>query len=655
MLKYMKTIKGRLLTVIMLLSLVICLVMTGINSFMLYNTAKDGLNTSAKLSAAAYSSAIENAIDTYKSKVESMAMDRRITSTASVEELQTVREDLKQKYNFQDVNFVKDDGTYFNNKSVNVSDSDFFKSAMAGKTYISSPQIKKTDGFVVLDIAAKINNGLGYNGIIFAELSNDVFSKIIKNVTIGKNGYGFMVDKSGTIIAHRDSSLVVSFTNYIALAKKDPAYSNMGVLTANMKKDQAGTTEINLNGSEKYIAYVPVKNTDNWVLAMVADENEMMVTFRKSIIISVITAIVFAVISYLVAQLFANSISKPVKVMVSAAQRIAQGELNTQINVDSKDEIGKLGTSFVKSNKSIRMYILELTKNLGDVAKGDLTINSSELEYCGDYKALRKAYVNIVTSLNSVINKIRQTSEQVASGSEQVSDVAKILAHGAAEQASSAEELSTSITEISSHIVDNVKRASYASENVNHVSSEIDTCNEHMRNMVAAMNEINNSSSQIGKIIKTIHDIAFQTNILALNAAVEAARAGTAGKGFAVVADEVRNLANKSAEAAKNTALLIENSITQVKNGTRIADETEKSLLKVVKSAKSVSDTVEQISLASKRQSTAINQVKQNIEQISNVVQTNSATAEECAAASEELSEDAKTMKVLVGKFKLEN
>ncbi len=360
------------------------------------------------------------------------------------------------------------------------------------------------------------------------------------------------------------------------------------------------------------------------------------------------------VLSLTIALAISRSISKPVKEMAEAAQRMAKGDLSVKINVNSRNEIGQLCTAFAESTASIRSYIADITNTLGEIEHGNLTI-VSELDYIGDYTDLKKAYLGILESLNDTLGQINQAAEQVSSSSDQVSNGAQALAQGATEQASSIEELSASITEISTQVKDNAEHATNASLNVHHVRSEIEISSKHMSDMVTAMSQINDSSSQIRKIIKTIEDIAFQTNILALNAAVEAARAGAAGKGFAVVADEVRNLASKSAEAAKNTTTLIENSMKQVENGTKIADETAKSLLQVVESVKVVSDTVEKISKASSQQADSIGQVTLGVEQISGVVQTNSATAEESAAASEELSGQAQTLKVLVGKFKLRN
>jgi methyl-accepting chemotaxis protein len=369
-------------------------------------------------------------------------------------------------------------------------------------------------------------------------------------------------------------------------------------------------------------------------------------------LVIVLVIVISFIISLILALSISRGISKPAKEMAEAAQRMANGDLSVQISVNSTDEIGQLGAAFAETIKAIKAYITDISVNLAKMAQGDLCISPS-VEFKGDFVELEKSISEIVISFNDALTQIKQVSEQVSSGSEEVSNGAQSLAQGASEQASSIEELSASISEISTHVRDNAGHAANASVNVSRVSSEIEISNQHMGEMVAAMSQINNSSNQIQKIIKTIEDIAFQTNILALNAAVEAARAGAAGRGFAVVADEVRNLASKSAEAAKNTTTLIENSLKQVVNGSRIADETAKSLLRVVESAKVVSDTVEKISMASNRQSSAISQVTLGVEQISGVVQTNSATAEESAAASEELSGQAQTLKELVKKFNL--
>jgi methyl-accepting chemotaxis protein len=369
-------------------------------------------------------------------------------------------------------------------------------------------------------------------------------------------------------------------------------------------------------------------------------------------IIIILVILLSLIISLIIAVTMSRGISKPVKEMADAARRMSEGDLNVQINVVSKDEIGQLGAAFSESIASIRAYIADITKVLGEMSRGNLTV-TSDLDYIGDYAELKNSCTGILTSLNDTLGQINQASEQVSSGSEQVSNGAQALAQGATEQASSVEELSATITEISTQVKENAEHATNASKNVNDVRSEIEVSNQHMSEMVNAMSQINDSSSQIGKIIKTIEDIAFQTNILALNAAVEAARAGAAGKGFAVVADEVRNLASKSAEAAKDTTSLIENSMKQVESGTKIADETAKSLLRVVESTKAVAETVGQISQASNRQSDAIGQVTLGVDQISSVVQTNSATAEESAAASEELSGQAQILQELVNKFKL--
>lgn len=349
-----------------------------------------------------------------------------------------------------------------------------------------------------------------------------------------------------------------------------------------------------------------------------------------------------------------RSITSPVKEIDQVAKNIAAGNLDEEIRYSSRDELGTLAVNFNSTVSRLRdyvNYIDEISKVLDQVAEGNLVFQLT-YDYAGEFAKVKTALTNISDSLNNTMAQISQSSDQVASGSEQVSAGAQALSQGATEQASAIEELAATINDISGKIIATADRAGDVHSQSSETGREVEQCNEQMFELVNAVRDIGESSSQIGKIIKTIEDIAFQTNILALNAAVEAARAGTAGKGFAVVADEVRNLASKSAEASKSTSVLIEGSARSVEKGMKIADETAASLQKAVISTENTVKAVDKITEATAEQSQAVSQVTQGMDQISSVVQTNSATAEESAAASEELSGQAVILKELVGQFK---
>lgn len=351
-----------------------------------------------------------------------------------------------------------------------------------------------------------------------------------------------------------------------------------------------------------------------------------------------------------------RAITRPMKKVEEAMGEMAAGSLNITIDYESKDELGVLAQKMRFIANGISGIVADISYLLGEMAEGNFDVNSKvEDTYIGDYSPILAAIKNINFKLSDTLSQINQSSDQVSSGSEQVSSGAQALSQGATEQASSIQELAAAITEISGQVKANAQNASDASNIVNQTGSEINASNEKMGHLITAMREISTSSQEIGKVIKTIEDIAFQTNILALNAAVEAARAGAAGKGFAVVADEVRNLASKSAEAAKGTTTLIEGSVKAVENGTKLVDDTAKSLVSVVKGAGEAAKMVDQISKDSVQQAQSITQVTEGIDQISSVVQTNSATAEESAAASEELSGQAAMLKSLVSRFKIKS
>ena len=403
---------------------------------------------------------------------------------------------------------------------------------------------------------------------------------------------------------------------------------------------------------KKVVELVKPLDTETDSLRQEAMERNVRITNRSSIFI-VGMLLVSVAIAIFIAVRVTKMIVNPLKEVEEAMGRIAQGKMQQEFTYESDDEVGLLIENVKKSCEILEESIGDLTRLLTEMADGNFDIRVKDGVYKGDLQPILLAIRQMNRNLSSTLSQINIASDEVANGADQVSSGAQALSQGATEQASAVEELAATINDISMQVQKTADNAREASAKVTEAQNELLFSNEHMSEMIEAMQEIEQKSGDIGKIIKTIEDIAFQTNILALNAAVEAARAGEAGKGFAVVADEVRNLASKSAEAASNTTNLIEGTIQAVTNGTHIAGQTAEALRVTVESTKQVVDYVDKISNAAIEQADAINQVTQGVDQISSVVQTNSATAEESAAASQELAGQSQLLKTLVGKFHL--
>ncbi|MBE5994940.1 MAG: methyl-accepting chemotaxis protein [Paenibacillaceae bacterium] len=482
-------------------------------------------------------------------------------------------------------------------------------------------------------------------GAVGIDFSLDGLVKTIGSYQLGETGFYILTSKEGQVIFHPDKDMV----------NKKIADLN---ISQNMKDALSSSTEgflsFTSNQSETE-GYVRKVGDTGWTVAAGLPVKEFYEGYRA------ITASMFGVfaVALLVVIVMILIISKmivaPLKKLTKTANLIADGRLDISAEVSSNDETGQmalaLNRTVVQLNRYIG-YIHEITQVLQVMADGTMQIELHQ-DYKGEFAPVKEALLTISQSLNRTLKLIQASADEVGIGADQVSQGAQTLASGSAEQAATIEELSASIESMSHQAQQNLEQVKKAAGSVLISSQGLLKSNEFMEQLSSAMREISSSSDKINSITKVIEDIAFQTNILALNAAVEAARAGEAGKGFAVVADEVRSLAEKSAEAAGQTAAIIVHSSETVSKGEKLVVITAETLNEVAVNSGFVETVIGEIEASSKSQAEAAIQMYQALSQVSSVVQSNAATAEESSASSEELAAQAQTLRDEVGRFKL--
>lgn len=429
-----------------------------------------------------------------------------------------------------------------------------------------------------------------------------------------------------------------------------------------LEQGKAYVGKASILGEEHLCSYVPTRDADGEVDGLIfagISMSDVATQINLTVVLSFVAGVVLIFAGIMVVGAYIKQVvTRPLFRLTVLAETLEQGNLGLSMSQDimadihSDDEIGILAQSFDKTISRLKNYIGEISSTLESVASGDLTLQISQ-EYVGDFAVIRTSLNNILQNLNRTMSQIVSSSECVSGGASQMSSASQGLSQGAVEQTGAVEGLEQTMEEVVGRIRKTADNAGHAQKQAGDMGQHLADSNQKMQEMMAAMEKINDSSKEIGKIIKAIEDIAFQTNILALNASVEAARAGAAGKGFAVVSEEVRDLAGKTAEASKSTAALIERSITAVQEGTRIAGATAKQLEGAVAEAQRIVGTINNIAADARTQADAMGQIEGQISQISSVTQTNSATAQESSATSEELSAQAGLLRELVKTFHL--
>ncbi len=602
---------------------------------------------------------VEKELEIYKTIArEAGCISRLSDANVSTEEKKSIIDQRVKTYGLQRGNIIGLDGfSIFDGKDYN--DRAYVKAALKGDAYVSTPLVSKITGELSIMVAAPIWEGgvpdSNVVGVVYFVPNESFLNDIVSALQASENGNAFMLDKEGNTIAHEDIETVKNKENVQSSALTDDTLSELAALEKDMIQGGSGFGSYTYGDVEKFLAYAPVGETDGWSLGLNVPRSDIMASILRCINITVIVLLAAIVLASFIAGHLAKGISRPVKACVERMTALAAGDLKTPVpESTAKDETGILLRAVKQLTDCLNELFGDVDYLLSEISRGDLNVRSRcESRYVGDFSGLLHSVNHLSQDLSNIMERIDQAANQVSNGSEQVSGSAQMLAQGSTQQASSVEELASTINEVSNQLGMTAANAGTAHEETALAGREMEVCNGQMTKLVNAMQSINEKSAEISKVVKLIEDIAFQTNILALNASVEASRAGEAGKGFAVVAGEVRNLAEKTSAASKDIAVLIEDTVKSVQEGTQLSGATESSLQQVAQAAEKVLGFVVQIDEAAKAQDQALEQVAVGISQISDVVQTNSATAQESAAASQQLSSQADVLKSMADRFTL--
>lgn len=638
-------------TRLFLLSVITLIVVSGI---FMYFSNMNTLHEMANVALNSTSSAVEQTLHTLEVNALNVASLETIRDTgASKEEKLEAMENVRSQNNYDEVGFVELNGQgYSNYGDFDFNDQLHFQAASKGDVFVGEPIINRLNGDIIIISGAPVYNDDKIVGTVYiVDLVTSVNDKI-GEITFGKTGHAYIINKEGTVIFHKDPQKIADQSN--AISQTDGKNPSLAKATEKiLSSAESGTITYRQNGKSMFAAYCPVKGHEDWRLIITAPNREFTSIVLISVLVNSIIGILLLAVNISLTARKIKDIIHPVDSVTERLVKLAEGDLKTPVEIiNTGNELTILSNNLNDTIQSLNLYISDITRVLAQLSDGNLDIQT-EASFTGDFVSLKESIDTIVSSLNETMTQMNSAADLVADHSDGTSQGAKNLADSTTDQASVLEELTASIANVSEQVRLTADNASLANLRSLEAEKNVETCNLQMQSMINAMADIKAGSAKISDIIKNIEDIAEQTNLLSLNAAIEAARAGEAGRGFSVVAEEVRSLAEESAKAAQNTAQLILQSIETVENGTNIANETAESLTHVVNNTSEINGIIAEIAEAAREQAAAIEQINTGFEQMSDAVTTNSMTARESASSSEELANQAQNLKGLISRFSL--
>ena len=570
--------------------------------------------------------------------------------TSRLSSFQDIEDDLIKVtwiYHVNAKQLVQSDGVTFTRSTFDADSREWYQQVREKQAVcVSGAYADANDGNLVVTVMAPILRGNTLQAVVGVDISISELSNKLSDMTIGQSGYVVLFDSTNHCVYHPQSEYIMMGLDEIGYSQELTSAVSSGQTVENIS--------VQRGGMDLYVTTTFLEGSDYMVLgAFSPEEFQAYLDQVTGLMVSYIGACI--VILLVIVTVLGFRMVRGIKELTSAAGKIAKGQLDVEIQTQSTDEVGLLADdirAIVARLKEYILYIDEITGALDQIGRGNFQFDL-KYEYVGEFAKIKTSLMQVRTTISETLRSVVTAAQQVDNGANQLSSGAQNLAQGSTEQASSIEELAASINEITHHIHDNTIATEESNRDTQMVVEDLKSGSEKMETMLHAMDEISENSMEVGKIIKSIEDIAFQTNILALNAAIEAARAGEAGKGFAVVADEVRNLAAKTTQASQSTSNLIVKALDAVENGKKVADDTAQTFHHIYHNIQQIAQRSESIAKSAEHQDTVIRQTSIGVDQISNVVQANTATAEEAAATSEELSAQANMLKELVSQFVL--